>query len=244
MIDAEKPWNVGAGASKQPRNKHPPNLRRMESAPAKLPAGAWAVYEQCPICCEMHTSIMCMEWFAGKFQSACHCKACMRCVEKWVELNIASCVANKQVRVRCFGCDKMMPQQAVLESSSKACQLAEQCDRRDTLKANPFFPEIMQVECRQMGCVGIGYLGYEHIMCMICEEQWLAAAEEVSHDGKMEKQLMDPDASAFAGTDGITILAKRCPKCGVLVEKNGGCDHMVCALCKHQYWWSTGKKYG
>ena len=82
----------------------------------------------------------------------------------------------------------------------------------------------MQVECKRLDCVGIGYLGYETVMCFICQEQWEAA------DG----DAMDQPCEGIAGV-------KRCPKCGVLINKNGGCDHMHCTICKHDWWWSTGK---
>jgi hypothetical protein len=31
--------------------------------------------------------------------------------------------------------------------------------------------------------------------------------------------------------------AKPCPKCGVNIEKQGGCDHMTCRKCHHNFCW-------
>ena len=36
---------------------------------------------------------------------------------------------------------------------------------------------------------------------------------------------------------------KSCPNCMMGIEKTGGCDHMTCASCSYQFYWSTLKKY-
>ena len=95
------------------------------------------------------------------------------------------------------------------------------------LEANPLYPRAMQVNCKRAECVGLGYLGFEQVMCFICEETWNADEETV----------VDPTSSSAMDA------FKACPKCGVLIEKNGGCDHMTCKLCRHEWWWSTGKNY-
>ncbi|QLL33843.1 hypothetical protein HG536_0F01680 [Torulaspora globosa] len=33
---------------------------------------------------------------------------------------------------------------------------------------------------------------------------------------------------------------KECPKCSVNIEKNGGCNHMVCSSCKYEFCWICG----
>jgi ariadne-1 len=35
----------------------------------------------------------------------------------------------------------------------------------------------------------------------------------------------------------VQANAKGCPKCHVAVEKNGGCNHMTCRQCKHEWCW-------
>uniref|UniRef100_A0A2K5PJ57 RBR-type E3 ubiquitin transferase n=1 Tax=Cebus imitator TaxID=2715852 RepID=A0A2K5PJ57_CEBIM len=43
-----------------------------------------------------------------------------------------------------------------------------------------------------------------------------------------------------APTDCATIqkwLTKYCPKCNICIEKNGGCNHMQCSKCKHDFCW-------
>lgn len=33
------------------------------------------------------------------------------------------------------------------------------------------------------------------------------------------------------------LFEEPCPKCGVLIQKNGGCPHMVCGKCRHEFCW-------
>ena len=37
---------------------------------------------------------------------------------------------------------------------------------------------------------------------------------------------------------GVSI--NKCPKCDTLIEKNGGCPHMSCKNCLHDYCWTCG----
>jgi len=36
---------------------------------------------------------------------------------------------------------------------------------------------------------------------------------------------------------------KDCPRCSVLVEKNGGCNHMTCRQCSHEWCWMCNKPW-
>ncbi len=41
----------------------------------------------------------------------------------------------------------------------------------------------------------------------------------------------------------IERFAARCPGCNVPIEKNGGCDEMVCIRCQTHFYWSKAKSY-
>ena len=36
---------------------------------------------------------------------------------------------------------------------------------------------------------------------------------------------------------------KKCPKCRARTEKDGGCNHMTCQSCRHQWCWLCGSTY-
>ncbi len=58
-------------------------------------------------------------------------------------------------------------------------------------------------------------------------------------------KLMKGELATFKTEGACTVQMRKCPnpKCGVITEKNMGCDHMTCGMCQHQYYWSTGKPY-
>lgn len=41
----------------------------------------------------------------------------------------------------------------------------------------------------------------------------------------------------------IKRFAARCPGCNVPIEKNGGCDEMICSRCQTHFYWSKAKRY-
>ncbi|CAE7244293.1 GBP3, partial [Symbiodinium microadriaticum] len=71
------------------------------------------------------------------------------------------------------------------------------------------------VDCPQPGCVGLGYLGFDTVMCFICEHQW-DATEGILGE---ETELPEGEEVTEAAVAGVKV--KRCPKCHEYIEKNG-----------------------
>lgn len=121
----------------------------------------------------------------------------------------------------------------VQQSSAGLQELLGKLKRRKRLQNNPLFPAALQVECPR--CVGIGYLGFDTVMCFLCEYQWEDSGEKPL---ELSAGECPPEELQVAG-----VRVQRCPKCREYIEKNGGCDHMTCR-CRHQFSWSTLKPWG
>lgn len=195
---------------------------------ARSDAGYTPQSFQCPLCQERCFVI----------GSSCGHVACRYCWSRWANAQLDPCQHN--ATLRCVG------HQCEMELSGRFLELLQMVFsgtqhwhasfpelrgmqvllRRHRLQRNPLFPPAMQVNCRQPGCYGLGYLGFDTVMCFFCEDQWRPGEAISDSTGSQEH---------ISGT-------KRCPQCSIFIEKNGGCDHMTC-VCGHEFWWSTLQPY-
>jgi hypothetical protein len=84
---------------------------------------------------------------------------------------------------------------------------------------------VLCTKCKLRVCFKCGE--WEHIG-VVCDE-----AEQLT-DKKIESENAQREAFEKWKTESGTIL-KSCPKCGAVIERNGGCSHMTCKACQHQF---------
>ncbi|SCO85803.1 uncharacterized protein FRV6_09930 [Fusarium oxysporum] len=75
--------------------------------------------------------------------------------------------------------------------------------------------------------------------CTACNEITCTNCKNKAHTGACEQQVEREQALALAESEGW----KRCARCGHLIERNGGCTHLVC-LCGHEFCYICGEEYG
>lgn len=56
-------------------------------------------------------------------------------------------------------------------------------------------------------------------------------------DCKVIKKWLTKCADDSETANYISAHTKDCPKCHICIEKNGGCNHMQCFTCKHEFCW-------
>ncbi|KAG1680888.1 E3 ubiquitin-protein ligase arih1l [Nymphon striatum] len=73
-----------------------------------------------------------------------------------------------------------------------------------------------------------------HVFCFICSENWHDPVR--CHLLKKWHKKCDDDSET---SNWIAANTKECPKCNVTIEKDGGCNHMVCKnqSCKADFCW-------
>eukprot|EP00439_Symbiodinium_sp_Y106_P054974 s177_g7.t1 len=154
--------------------------------------------------------------------------ACQTCWARWGEEQIEASRHGRRYPARCLwpGCESNLHVEdwlwRLLKFSPRLSQLVAELDRRVRLQQNRLYPPAVQVDCPRPGCVGLGYLGFDTVMCFICEHQWDAT------EGILGEETELPEGEEVAEASVAGVKVKRCPKCNEYIEKNGGCDHMTC----------------
>ena len=70
------------------------------------------------------------------------------------------------------------------------------------------------------------------------EEQQKRSEEVAARKAREEQE----DAAYFQQLIASGAL-KRCPRCQYGIEKDGGCLHMTCKRCTHEFWWCCLRDY-
>ena len=94
--------------------------------------------------------------------------------------------------------------------------------------------------CPAAGCdkVAVGS-GITTVRCT-CTYPFCFRCGEEAHDPSSCSQLSEWATKCMNESETANwILAntKKCPKCNTRIEKNQGCNHMNCKLCKHEFCW-------
>jgi len=89
--------------------------------------------------------------------------------------------------------------------------------------ANPSRPRAEQCrQCNQAYCTGCALRHGANISC-----------------ARAQAQLQDQNLY----NEWLRNNTKQCPRCHTAVEKNGGCNHMTCTQCRHEFLWCCLQDY-
>ncbi|KAI1612501.1 ubiquitin-conjugating enzyme E2 [Exophiala viscosa] len=73
---------------------------------------------------------------------------------------------------------------------------------------------------------------HEHSFCFGC-----TLADHRPAPCALVKKWMKKCEDDSETSNWISANTKECPKCNSTIEKNGGCNHMTCRKCKHEFCW-------
>eukprot|EP00924_Labyrinthula_sp_SR-Ha-C_P014133 maker-scaffold_77-snap-gene-0.5-mRNA-1 protein AED:0.00 eAED:0.00 QI:110/1/1/1/0/0/2/239/510 len=116
----------------------------------------------------------------------------------------------------------------------------------ETIEAK-MFKEVEAVDLRKFKCSSCGYSS-----CVVCKKMWTFGVLDHSQISCQSfKQLVKEQAA----TDEERLtdekleelkskgVVKPCPSCEEMIEKNGGCSHMICYKCRKDFCWKCETTY-
>ncbi|MCJ1391955.1 hypothetical protein MMC18_004822 [Xylographa bjoerkii] len=97
------------------------------------------------------------------------------------------------------------------------CEYAVQCavKKKDLARIVPS----VDCACHHRFCFGCTLNDHQPTPCGLVKK-WVKKCEDDSETANW-----------------ISANTKECPKCNSTIEKNGGCNHMTCRKCKHEFCW-------
>ena len=85
--------------------------------------------------------------------------------------------------------------------------------------------ELKEIREKDVKCLN------NHKYCFVCLKK---PHGTLPCEAKMDSSLINYAKNHFV---------KKCPKCGIITEKNNGCNHITCSNCGHQWCWLCNETY-
>lgn len=191
----------------------------------------------CEICCDDDKDL---ETFAMK----CGHRFCADCYRQYLAQKIKD--EGEAARIKCpgDGCTKIVDSRSLdllvaadLKDRYHVLLTRTYVDDKENLKWCPAPDCVFAVQCpvknRDLDkIVPTVYCNCSHAFCFGCSlsdhqpapcalvKKWLKKCEDDSETANW-----------------ISANTKECPRCHSTIEKNGGCNHMTCRKCRHEFCW-------
>ncbi|KAF2499838.1 hypothetical protein BU16DRAFT_430112, partial [Lophium mytilinum] len=108
-------------------------------------------------------------------------------------------------------------------------------------------------KCLNATCGAVGLLeqtapGFPNVVCSACSHRHCALCVVDWHEDMSCQAYRAKNQKALISAEEKTALrmlnklgAKRCPRCQLAIEKDGGCNSMYCINCKRYFDWNTAE---
>jgi len=199
-------------------------------APKNMKPGSQSM---CPICC--------FESSKPLIGLTCEHAFCHSCWVKYLSTKIMEEGQSGRITCPTLNCNMLIDDQTVLPlvQDKKVKLRYQQLIANSYVECNKQMRWCPKAECGH--AVKVVYPEFQPvkcvcgtIFCFLCGDSW---HEPVKCDllRKWKKKCDDDSETSHW----IAANTKECPKCHVTIEKNGGCNHMVCknSDCKAEFCW-------
>mmetsp|Transcript_24078 Transcript_24078/g.36424 ORF Transcript_24078/g.36424 Transcript_24078/m.36424 type:complete len:334 (+) Transcript_24078:231-1232(+) len=190
-----------------------------------------------------NTCTICYEDDLPMIAMPCGHEFCNECWKHYVENAIAE--GPSCIRKTCpqSGCKELMTEEEVKLAAPSSLPKFESYQLRSFVESNS-----LSRWCPGRGCERIACASSTSAMeqagnvahCDSCESSFCLRCGEEPHSPSSCKELErwnEKCKNESETANWILANTKPCPKCGSRIEKNQGCNHMVCQKCKNEFCW-------
>lgn len=183
--------------------------------------------------------------------SLCPCSSiCENCFDSYIESEITQAKIHPNGNLSCYYCLSRCSGEITAEcvmnkisDDSWLLQKYEQFRMNAQIAADP-----KRFWCPFPNCNGIATIidpFQNKAKCETCEITFCSSCKQ-QHSSlfpfcRGTSSASDPSVSQWKSSNGGKC--KKCPNCRHLIEKNGGCNHMTCSLCRHEFCWRCKSPY-
>ncbi|CAD8083188.1 unnamed protein product [Paramecium sonneborni] len=172
---------------------------------------------------------------------SCECQYCYNCVFDWFEQN------PQMLTSQCFNCLNYMCKD-VHSVEDFLSKIDEQkiLDRYQDITFKNYLIKCQDIRgCPNKNCKSYGYLPQgrckEFLQCEICNYKWYDKKCLSIH--KIISLFLKNSKNNFLCFFQEFYYTHQCPNCEVSIIKNGGCNHMTCKTCNHEYCFICKEKH-
>ncbi|KAK3346681.1 hypothetical protein B0T25DRAFT_461451 [Lasiosphaeria hispida] len=207
--------------------QEPTSLPRLEVKPGFV----------CDICCEEGPGL-------ASFAIKCGHRYCVDCYRHYLSQKIKE--EGEAARIQCpsDGCDLIVDARSLdllvnPELKERYHELLNRTyvEDKDTLKWCPAPDCQNAIEC------GVKKKDLDKVVptvSCLCAHRFCFGCILSDHQPapcELVKKWLKKCADDSETANWISANTKECPKCNSTIEKNGGCNHMTCRKCKHEFCW-------
>lgn len=170
---------------------------------------------------------------------ACGHAFCKECWDKYFQVQIQQGVTTG-IQCMAADCNVLVPENVL-------CDILSQPDIRDRYMRLTFMDHVKTHPelrfCPGPNCPVIVRAAQplpKKVECSKCKTSFCFRCGIEYHaptDCNTIKKWLTKCADDSETANYISAHAKDCPRCHVCIEKNGGCNHMQCSRCKHDFCW-------
>ncbi|OMJ92137.1 hypothetical protein SteCoe_5125 [Stentor coeruleus] len=183
----------------------------------------------CAICYEKPTDY----WNLPNCQTSVFCN---NCIKQYIEVQVTH-YNILEIPCPCSNCGYFLSKSDILQFvPQEFYSKYEKILQRRLLALDPTIKFCITPDCE--GII-IGSISDPHKSCTLCHLEMCFICGKPWHEGKT---CEEEENIEYEGWE-LGKNVKRCPKCCYKIEKNEGCNHMTCSLCKTEFCWLCGIRW-